>query len=421
MKFYSGRSSFSSLGRLSAVSAAFALVLSAPAYALSPPGMPDFPVDYLPDMSEEAVLDRLGERLSIAPGMAWFVEGDLVVPALPDYSHLLGDLPELPQEEASQAGVASSASGPPPSLAAALLGASASSAGLPLGAFISQNMAFAADLTGLPPLSLSGINADDVASLDASLRNLGFESGMLSGGSTTAATLLSQMSGDSVDARVVGNAAGFARSLWGLNMPPTPSAAAPDIDAAAVGFGLLTSASLASLAAGFPDVLSDVSSSGLGSEEASSAWRSSMALAFEATRNDISEALPSACLAGMLSVAASGSAASAEGFSGCGADCVAAGVYLNNHMLGLWSPSSFSPRPSDDDTVTTNEMSRLPSWLSGPIDDAVAQASPPSVASPGPTTSARPGIASGACSTAAPAAGALSRTLPDLMAGLTSR
>lgn len=397
---------------------------AASAQELTLPPMPAFPTGALPEGGPDAAFDRLGARLSIAPGVPWSVEGDLVVPALPSYAHLF-DLPPLP-------GIADTAAAPAtgpesgavavsrrvPSLAAALLAAAASESGVPLDRFIQDNMAFSANITGLSTFSLSSLDTTDIGSLDLSL--LGAGAGLPSGMLSSPQTLLSRLAGDGIDQRTAMGAASFARNLWGLNTPQIPSAPTPDVDVAALGFGLLTNRSLAAMASEFPDVFASASRNGLGSDESRAAWSQSMQMAFEATEPDLARALPSACLAGMLSVAASGSTGSAEAFTGCSGDCQAAGLYLNRKMQGMWNPALSSTQPTADGIYTQSELDRLPLWLG----DAMRAEIPDTTDSQASTdtssaTRALTSSVSGACATADPAAGALSRTVPDLLSELS--
>jgi hypothetical protein len=399
--------------------------------ATPPPGMPAFPTGALPAGGEGGAFARLAERLAAAPGVPWSIDGDLVVPALPEFSHLTGDLADLDElagrrfaqldaqldANSSGSGVfAAGAAGAIPSLAAALLGVAASDAGQSLDRFLGENLAAASSLTGLSTFSLARSSARDLDQLDFFLIGAGV--GLPSGSLASPELLLSRLSGDGVDQRVTANSAAFARSLWQLNVPELPTAPTPDVDAAALGFALLTNRSLAAMAAEFPDVFSQARSTGLGSEEGRAVWRQSLRMAFDAVEPDLAATLPSSCLAGMLSVAATGTPGSAERFRGCEGDCQAAGVYLNRQLQGLWNPSMFSTLPADDGVLSQSELGRLPGWVGSEVD---AQLPPAGSNQPSPGSSASQSLASsfsGACATAEPAAGALGRTLPDLWSGL---
>lgn len=384
--------------------AAFVLAAASPvsAQTLTPPPMPEFPTGALPSGGEAGAFDRLASRLAQAPGVPWEVDDDLVVPALPDYDHLFEQVP------AEGAGASAAAV---PSLASALLGAAAGEAGVPLDRYVRDNMAFAANITGLSTFALSSMDMSDAAAFDFAL--LGAGSGFPSGGLMSPEALLARLAGPGVDRSITRDAAAFAKSSWTLNMPGTPTAPTPDVDMAALGFGLLMNRSFAAMASEFPDLLGQ--NEGVGSDEARTAWQQSMRMAFEATEVDLARTLPSSCLAGMLSVAANGSSSAAEQFAGCDGDCQAAGLYLNQQMLGMWEPSAFSTQPNDDDTISQSELERLPGWVSGAIEGEMSALEEAPVSAADRLSSS----VSGACATAGPSAGALSRSLPDLLSALS--
>ena len=365
-----------------ALAAVLLVVLAAPSPAAA----------VAPEGGAAEAFARLQQRLDAAPGVAWSIESDLVVPALPDIDHILDALvvPELP-----------AGAGTYPSLAAALLGVEAARTGSSLDQLVGTNLDSVASMTGLSPFALAKLDLSSVGTFDAGLRSLGAPS--LGSLDDLVARLGGPASG--VDEASALSASSFARSLWQLNMPQMPSAPMPQVDLAAAGFGLLTNRALSAFATDFPDLFASVSETGLGSDEHRQAWSSSMLQAYQSSQQDLNAALPSSCLAGMMAVAASGTPTSALAFDSCGADCQAAGMYLNNQMLGLWQPSAFSNQPVDDGVLSQSELSRLPGWLS----DGIA------VQMPAPTTSSTlQGSLQGACATADPATGAVRRVLPGV-------
>jgi hypothetical protein len=337
---------------------------------------------------------RLQARLDAAPGVPWSVERDLVVPALPDIDHILDAL--APQ---SAVGAGSERY---PSLAAALIGVEASRSGGLMSQFVGANLDGVSDLTGLDPFALSRLDTSSVFAFDAGLSAAG---GGFSFGSLD--DLMARLGGpvSGVDQTVAASASSFARQLWQLNLPQMPSAPMPQVDLAAAGFGLLTNRSLSAFATDFPDVFATVSATGLGTEAQQQAWSMSMMRAYQSSQRDLNAALPSSCMAGMLAIAASGQPSSGTPFGTCGADCQAAGMYLNAQMLGLWQPSAFSNQPVDDGVLNTSELSRLPGWLRDGITADVA---------PATTSSTLRGSLQGTCATADPAAGAVGRVLPGV-------
>lgn len=372
--------------RAGALAGAIVLILApgAPAAAVAPPG------------GDADVFARLHQRLSAAPGVPWSVEGDLVVPKLPDIDHILDDLAP-----------AQAASGTYPSLAAALLGAGSSQSGTLLSQFVGQNIDSVASLTGLSPFALSRLDTSSVNALDQGLQAAGggFALGSLD-------QLMARVGGPTggVDMVATASASSFARQLWQLNMPETPNAPMPQVDQAALGFGLLTNRSLSAFATDFPDVFATVGATGLGTPQHQQAWSSSMLNAYQSSQRDLNAALPAPCLAGMLAVAASGQSAAATPFGGCGDDCQAAGLYLNSQLLSLWNPSAFSTQPNDDDVINQSELARLPGWLQ----DGVAAQIPQSTT----TSSNLTGSLQGNCISTGPASGAVRRTLPGVFDAL---
>jgi hypothetical protein len=371
--------------RTAAIVAAFAVaVASAPASAVVPEG------------GDTDVFARLHQRLSAAPGVPWTIEGDLVVPALPDIDHILDAL--APADAA--------APGAYPSLAAALIGVESANSGSLLSQFVGANLDDVAGVTGLSPFTLSRLDTSSVSAFDSGLLSAG---GGLSLGSLD--DLMAQLGGpvSGVDQMSAASASTFARQLWQLNLPQMPSAPMPQVDLAAAGFGLLTNRSLAAFATDFPDVFATASSSGLGTEEHRQAWSASMLRAYQSSQRDLTTALPSSCMAGMLAIAASGQPGSAAPFGNCGSDCQAAGMYLNNQMLGLWQPSAFASQPVDDGVLNQSELARLPGWLR----DGITAELPATT-----TASTLNGSLQGACATADPAAGAVRRVLPGVFDAL---
>ena len=166
----------------------------------------------------------------------------------------------------------------------------------------------------------------------------------------------------SVDAQVIGAGALWASKLSTLSAPAisTPNAGAgpalPEVPAGALSFGLLLNKGLTQMAMDSPKIFSQVAATGVGTDEANSAWKSAFSKAYDGSQQDLSQVVPDACTGGLLSVAVSGDPASADAFGDCGQGCKATGQYLHAQVDGMFSTDDQENRfrPLENPTLDGN-------------------------------------------------------------------
>lgn len=250
------------------------------------------------------------------------------------------------------------------SMAASMLAYWQQQSGTDLSTFAQRNSAMLSSLLGSQSTSaLGALGGTKLAS--GQLNTLLASSGatMNLSGLSSMDQLLGVISAKSstLDGKATLAGISLATQLGSTYAPTLRTSALPS-DAAL--FGVFFDKSLANLIGGHPNLISQISASGLGSSSDAAAWASAMASGAKATQVSLAS-LPNACLAAMMQSVGTGVAKADAGLGAqnCGA-CQVGGVYLHNQMLRLFDPATNSVLPSSN-TGSTNSStwSTMQGWL----------------------------------------------------------
>jgi hypothetical protein len=240
-----------------------------------------------------------------------------------------------------------------------------------------QQLAIASYLAGGPGKfgSLSGLNSTDIKALSTSLpagatvadldialatRGLTLNSKSFSDVSVAAAEIRSKAA--SLDATVAQAGMNWAQQMLRLRAPELLTPPVPSIDttqytsvpAEGLAFGMFMNRSLNALILNFPDVFSQVSSSGVGTKSSQEAWARAMGQAMTASAPDFNKMLPTKCGGAFLD-ALGGKTNQTNGCS----PCVAAGRLANAQMGLIFDPTKGSTLPDSSSALNPSEWDRL--------------------------------------------------------------
>lgn len=255
------------------------------------------------------------------------------------------------------------------SLSSAMLDSYAHKEGKALTSFLMGNPGQLANLSGMSAsdprvqILLSQIGPGSTMSdLDAAMSSSGLTLSSSAYRSVAAAAQEVSTKGGSMDAAVVAAGMSWAAKMVSLRAPELAVPTAPGLDVSQVtgmpaeglAFGMFTNRSLNAFVRQFPDVFSQVSSSGIGSASQQNAWNSAMSSAMNASRPDFTSMLPSQCGAAFLAGLSGG------GYSGSCSPCVAAGRLANGQLQLIFDPSAASVIPnSSDPSLSPTEWANL--------------------------------------------------------------
>lgn len=336
----------------------------------------------------------------------------------PDGSALEGLLPAL--APITDAATMDDLRGRYGSLSAALVVMYASQTGTPLDEFVAANADSLAAALGAdrPAAAALGVGRPvDAQALTLALATNGIAADLRAAGSVDSYTRALSENAASLDARVVAAGATWAQQLSQLRTPAVSTPAMPSLGSGgpeALAVGLFANRAATAMVTDFPDLFSQVRSSGVGTAQSAAAWRTSMRNAMAATEADFSTALPNPCYGALMTAMASGdsSAARARAGSGCGS-CVSTGLYLNGQMSRLFDPKVSTTQSNPfDNLLPPAEFNQLQPWQRQAIGSGGGQLGQN-------LSSALTG--SGGCGGSAAARGAASTILPGVFSQLSRR
>lgn len=236
------------------------------------------------------------------------------------------------------------------SISEAMISYYAASSGQTLSAFLAANAPqVAAGLFGNAELSgaLASVASVDDLRRVATQQSVVFDLSAATSFDDLYAEFLAKSS--TLDGQVALVGASYATQLSTLQIPDLESPTLPQLDGAvpaeALTFGLFYDQSVANLISDHPDVFGAVAATGLGTPAATDAWKQSMLAAGVQTRN-LTDRLPSPCIADLVGAMSTGVAQSAN--SSC-EPCATAGSYLHQVAGRLLDPTTNTVIPSEVD------------------------------------------------------------------------
>jgi hypothetical protein len=224
----------------------------------------------------------------------------------------------------------------------------AANRGQALGAFLSDNPTALANLSGSGASMTDIINKANQAKTPEELSRILSTSGMgldvNSWTSLAAANADIKSKASSMDAAVVSAGMSWASALSQIHVPVVQAPGIPAMNTTlatsmpteGLAFGLFMNQSLANLIGNFPDVFSQVNSTGVASPTASAAWKQAMDAAAAGSYADLSQvAGGSTCGAAFVDGLTGNST------KGC-SPCAIAGMYGNAQLSLLFNPAAGS-------------------------------------------------------------------------------
>jgi len=234
------------------------------------------------------------------------------------------------------------------SMTAAMAVYYAANRGQALGAFLSDNPTALANLSGSGAGMTDIINKANQAKSPEELSRILATSGMgldvNSWTSLAAANADIKLKAASMDAAVVNAGMSWAAALSQIHVPVVQAPGIPAMNtslatsmpAEGLAFGLFMNQSLANLIGNFPDVFSQVHSTGVASPTASAAWKQAMDAAAAGSRVDLSQVVgTSACGAAFVD------GLTGKSTNGC-SPCAIAGMYGNAQLSLIFNPAAGS-------------------------------------------------------------------------------
>ena len=252
------------------------------------------------------------------------------------------------------------------SMTAAMVVYYAANRGQALGAFLTDNPKALANLSGsgagMTDIFNKANQAKTPEELSRILSTSGIGLNVNSWTSLAAANADIKSNASSMDAAVVSAGMSWASALSQIHVPVVQAPGIPDMNTTlatsmpkeGLVFGLFMNQSLANLIGNFPDVFSQVNSTGVASPTASEAWKKAMQAAAAGSYTDLSQVA-----GGNVCGAAFVDGLTGNSTKGC-SPCAIAGMYGNAQLSLLFNPAAGSkaldPR---NPAVSATEWSNL--------------------------------------------------------------
>jgi hypothetical protein len=276
-------------------------------------------------------------------------------------------------------------------LSAALISVYAAASGIDVNAYLAANGPAISAALGTPaPATVTALDDTFSERLGTGAGDLNKMLASLSAGANTA------------DGAMTTAAVSLASRLAQvpLDAGASPMASLTGAGSDGLMFGMFANRSMANFAGNFPDLFSQVASTGLGTPGGVAAWNASRAAAASSLTADMSGSMLNPCGVSLLGAMASGTVSGVGSqVPGC-SPCVTAGAYMHSAMNRLTSPDAYATLQIPNGNLTSQEWGSLSDWQRNSILAANPGLSNTLAAANSPQLQQQFSSASSACSTA---------------------